>query len=351
MALFRSSSGLDVILNRPDSTLWERLRLNPLTTIARYLNNVFPVSIPTSRLKASDGDMDGAVTVVCISDTHNSQPHLPPGDILIHAGDLTASGTKEELRCALDWVKDQPHRFKVVIAGNHDLCLDENFPNSQIGRMVPEAEDGLDENKQGFVGREEEEPLDWSDIIYLNRTSTTLKLVNHHNREIRIYGNPYTPQHGTWAFQYPRSLQPDPWANAVPLVTDILVTHAPPKGHMDDPRGNWGCEFLLQEVWRTRPRLHVFGHVHCGHGMETVAFDTLQGAYEDVVLREAAAKKGGGMRAWVKGWMALGRCLGAWVGVWWNSGRRGRGETLLVNAAVVGGIKDRLVREAIVVEM
>ncbi|GKT57510.1 phosphoric ester hydrolase [Colletotrichum tofieldiae] len=349
MALFRSSSGLDAILNRPNGTLWERLRLNPLTTIARYLNNAFPVSFPTSNLKANGGDGDSAVTVVCISDTHNSQPRLPLGDILIHAGDLTASGTRAELRCALGWIKDQPHRFKVVVAGNHDLCLDGNFPNSRIGRMVPEAGDGREEDQKGSDGREEE-PLDWGDIIYLNRTSTTLKLV-HHNREIRIYGSPYTPQHGTWAFQYPRSLQPDPWANTVPLATDILVTHAPPKGHMDDPRGNWGCEFLLQEIWRTRPRLHVFGHVHCGHGREAVAFDTLQRAYEAVVLREAVAKEGRGMRAWVEGWMALGRCFGAWVGVCWNGGRRVKGETLLVNAAVVGGIEDRLVREAIVVRM
>ncbi|GKT51563.1 putative Rho-type GTPase-activating protein 4 [Colletotrichum spaethianum] len=349
MALFRSSSGLDAILSRPDDTLWERLRSNPLTTIARYLNNAFPVSFPTRRPEMNTGDGDGSVTVVCISDTHNSQPRLPSGDILIHAGDLTASGTKDELQRALNWIKDKPHRYKIVVAGNHDLCLDENFPTSQKGRVPPEAEADLDEDKKEVEGRGDE-PLDWGDIIYLNHTSATLRLPNHH-REIRIYGSPCTPQHGNWAFQYPRSLQPDPWADTVPPATDILVTHAPPKGHMDDPRGNWGCEFLLREVWRTRPRLHVFGHVHCGHGREAVAFDALQEAYEDVVLREAVAKESRGLRPWVEGWMALGMCFAAWASVWWNGGRRTKGETVLVNAAVVGGIKDRLVREAIVVRI
>ncbi|KAF3800647.1 putative rhamnogalacturonate lyase C [Colletotrichum gloeosporioides] len=318
MRLFRNPpSGLDAILNRPPETFWDRLVASPITTIARYLSTFFPVSFPAV-------PREDAVTVVCISDTHNTRPRLPPGDILVHAGDLTVSGTRAELRETVNWIKAQEHRFKVVVAGNHDLCLDERL-------------------REG----EEEGEVDWGDVVYLDCASATLKVpvaggIGSKTREIRVYGSPYTPQHGNWAFQYPRSGPLDPWAGRVPAGTDVLVTHAPPKGHMDDPQGNWGCEMLLRELWRVRPRLHVFGHVHCGHGVEAIGFDEVQGAWEDVVLD---VSKGG------RGITAFARMMRACIGVWWRGGRRGRGETVLVNAAVVGGIGDRLVREAAVVRI
>ena len=34
---------------------------------------------------------------VCVSDTHNSTPKLPTGDVLIHAGDLTNQGSYQEV--------------------------------------------------------------------------------------------------------------------------------------------------------------------------------------------------------------------------------------------------------------
>ena len=45
----------------------------------------------TAWLEADDGDRSGMLRVVCISDTHNDVEklgELPPGDVLIHAGDL-----------------------------------------------------------------------------------------------------------------------------------------------------------------------------------------------------------------------------------------------------------------------
>jgi predicted phosphodiesterase len=45
-----------------------------------------------------------SVKVVCISDTHNEQPLVPLGDILIHAGDLTVNGTFSELQAQLPWL-------------------------------------------------------------------------------------------------------------------------------------------------------------------------------------------------------------------------------------------------------
>ena len=38
---------------------------------------------------------DNPIIVVCISDTHDKQPQLPDGDLLLHAGDLTDKGSYE----------------------------------------------------------------------------------------------------------------------------------------------------------------------------------------------------------------------------------------------------------------
>ena len=70
------------------------------------------------------------------------------------------------------------------------------------------------------------------------------------------------------------------------METDVLITHTPPRYHLDL---NLGCAGLLKEIWRVRPRLHVFGHVHSGHGREAVFWDEGQAAYERLMER----KKGG----------------------------------------------------------
>lgn len=68
----------------------------------------------------------------------------------------------------------------------------------------------------------------------------------------------------------------------MPDDVDILVTHGPPKAHLDYDGA--GCEFLLAELWRVQPRLHVFGHIYSGYGQELVQYNGLQEAYEVVVI-------------------------------------------------------------------
>jgi len=67
------------------------------------------------------------VRIVCISDTHGQHAKLsvPAGDVLIHAGDFMPFGdTPKEIVDFNHWLGKQPHRFKVVIAGNHDLMFE-----------------------------------------------------------------------------------------------------------------------------------------------------------------------------------------------------------------------------------
>lgn len=311
MSFFQDRTiGLDALLHRRRPGPWDRFLLHPCLFLARKLYAWRPRRIPPSEALP--------VTVVCVSDTHNTQPALPEGDVLVHAGDLTQSGTYEELCAVLVWLSAQPHPIKIVVAGNHDILLDSK--QDAIGNRIVST---TDPSKSPEALRA---ALPWGDVIYLQNEETTVTCPN--GRRLRVYGSPYSPRYGNWAFQYPKP--EDIWRNTVPDNTDILVTHGPPRGHLDL---NLGSVHLLRELWRVRPLLHVFGHIHEGAGVEGVGVDALLGAYEGAVV------DGGGF--WNLVWTAV-RFLQAWLSFsgGWRVGE-GRGEwCTLVNAAVVGGLRD-----------
>ena len=49
---------------------------------------------------------------------------MPDGDVLVHCGDLTKRGSRKELEPVAEWLKNLPHKKKIVIPGNHDVSLD-----------------------------------------------------------------------------------------------------------------------------------------------------------------------------------------------------------------------------------
>lgn len=50
---------------------------------------------------------------VCISDTHGQTCYVPPGDVLLHSGDLTEEGLLTEYRTTVEWLREQPHPTKM----------------------------------------------------------------------------------------------------------------------------------------------------------------------------------------------------------------------------------------------
>jgi predicted MPP superfamily phosphohydrolase len=283
-------------------TPYQSLKSNPALFIAQYLYKYrLPINPPTSNPDHNP------ITLVCISDTHNTTPDVPNGDILLHAGDLTNKGVFKELQAQLTWLNTLPHKHKIVIGGNHDLLLDPVFVDLFPGRIIEE---------EGAARSD----LDYGNVIYLNSSSTMLKVGA---RDVKVYGSPLTPQFGNWAFQYPPIR--DAWKENIPADTDILLTHGPPKGHLD--MDGKGCEWLLKEIWRKRPKLVVFGHIHEGHGREDVAYDFVQAVYDGVTTGEKGLLAVVGM-AFVLCFQRLWYVL---------SGRKRKGVTTLINAAVVGG--------------
>src|SRR6188768_4259342 len=67
--------------------------------------------------------------LVLISDTHmhHGRIAVPPGDVLVHAGDSTKRGTPSQLREVAEFMAAQPHAHKVIIAGNHDFALQDDL--------------------------------------------------------------------------------------------------------------------------------------------------------------------------------------------------------------------------------
>jgi len=166
------------------------------------------------------------------------------------------------------------------------------------------------------------------------------------DRKLKIYGAPQIPKCGgkEFAFQYERGQ--DAWGKTVPDDVDVLVTHGPPKWHLDvAANGGLGCEHELRECWRVKPTLHVFGHVHSGYGMEYIWWDDGTRLMEEV-KREAFAAYPEAQRSGVVALLAeicnfklygLGvRLLVADVkGVLWTRLWKGaRNGSIMVNAAL-----------------
>ncbi|MEN9361781.1 MAG: hypothetical protein RL095_3316 [Verrucomicrobiota bacterium] len=170
-----------------------------------------------------------------ISDTHGAHSRLKIAecDALIHAGDFSAGrGGRDDLSGFLKWFAVQPARVKILVAGNHDFYC-QNFP-AETRDLCGEA---------GVIYLQDEEARAGS---------------------LRVWGSPWQPEFGDWAFNLPRGSPLARMWSAIPEEIDILVTHGPPWGILDATRRGprVGCEMLRHELERVRPRLHLFGHIH-----------------------------------------------------------------------------------------
>jgi predicted phosphohydrolase len=173
--------------------------------------------------------------IVLISDTHglHRQLDVPGGDMLIHAGDFTLNSKPPSVVSDFNgWLGSLPHRHKIVIPGNHEFVLEEPRNRGAITNAVLLLDSGVE-----IEG-------------------------------LKVWGSPVTPLYGG-AFGMSRPEDRKKLWASIPDGLDILVTHTPPFAILDHslPSGpREGCPYLFAEVFRARPRLHVFGHIHAGYG-------------------------------------------------------------------------------------
>ncbi len=188
-----------------------------------------------------------SIKIVAISDTHNShnKVKIPECDILIHAGDESFKGREDEVRPFAKWFDKQPAKPLVWIPGNHSLGVEEHWPASSAWITDHSPRTNILMN---------------SDITVEN---------------IKIWGSPVTPWFHDWAWNVWRGIYIQKYWDMIPADTTIVVTHGPPHGILDTVRPNTlreehvGCENLMQTLLRIKPKLHVFGHIHEGSGIQT----------------------------------------------------------------------------------
>ena len=183
--------------------------------------------------------------IMFLSDTHGRHleitelyGELPYVDIIVHSGDCTRYGEFEETDLFMNWFSKQNAKHKVLVAGNHDFVL------QQMDRR-----NWLLANNYG--------------VTYLEDSFINID-------GIGIYGSPWSPVFGMWAFMKQRNAELDEVWQKVPTdgSVDLLVTHSPRYGRFDvSVRGNYnvGCEMLANRINDIHPKVHVFGHIHeCG---------------------------------------------------------------------------------------
>ena len=174
-----------------------------------------------------------------ISDTHTKHHNLNTGsgDVLIHCGDFTNRGELPSVLSFAQYMQKQDFKYKIVIAGNHDFCFE-------------------DERKA-----QAEKCFEDHDIIYLNDSGVDIN-------GIKIWGSPVQPAFFDWAFNRKRGEELRAHWALIPEDTDILLTHGPAYGILDHcPNGRVGCEDLLVTINKIKPKVHAFGHIHEGYGV------------------------------------------------------------------------------------
>ncbi|CAJ1347846.1 unnamed protein product [Effrenium voratum] len=194
-------------------------------------------------LAAAPPKRPGFVRLVFISDTHlqHRDLDLPGGDILVHCGDVlleSRAANVRDLEILQDfqgWLQQLPHRHKLLVAGNHDGALQE-LGVQRVRQLLPACR-------------------------YLQDEHISLE-------GLELYASPLSVgKSGNAAFQPQGGYDEAAAVEAVPEGLDLLITHGP-AGEGALGRASAPLEARLALV---KPRAHVFGHYHLGHGIEAVA--------------------------------------------------------------------------------
>ena len=163
-------------------------------------------------------------SIFAFSDTHGYHQRLiiPEGtEILICAGDVTSGFSSSELTQFLIWYSSLPAKLKIFVAGNHEIIFNSFIEKAKS--LIP------------------------NDIVLLENSGIMYKDISFYSVAARsMLRNDIT----------------------IPENTDFFITHGPVEGVLDNEQG---CPLLRKAVFRSKPKYHIFGHVHgFGSQMEEI---------------------------------------------------------------------------------
>lgn len=193
------------------------------------------------------------VTIIAISDTHGMHERLalPPGDVLVHAGDATMGGTMKEVVNFLNWMGRQPFAYKCFVPGNHDFYVQDD-----------------------------------QRTVELMCVERGIKLLIDRSVEImgiKFHGSPWVPNLQGWAFYGDSATLTNKFMK-IPDDTRVLITHGPPAGILDDCGIHVGSTELWHRLQEVRPDVHIMGHIHEGYGHVVTVYDDSQTDHYNVAV-------------------------------------------------------------------
>ena len=169
-------------------------------------------------------------TIFTFSDTHGAHRDLrvpEEADIIICAGDVVEDNLKGgEYYDFIEWFSSLPAKWKIFVPGNHELSFElgqaEAIEQVMAARGITVLQDAVEDCGGVIIGS--------------------------------ISGNSII-------------------ADAdIPHDLDILVTHMPPYGILDQ---DLGCLEILNFVLKAQPKYHLFGHIHATAGQEFQLGETI----------------------------------------------------------------------------
>jgi len=199
--------------------------------------------------------------IAAASDVHGLWCGLdyPEADLLVFAGDIfgyydrdkrrNANDQLEEIKLFDEFLKTVAPKYRKIlcVAGNHDFVFERHPEKAK--KLLTQA-------------------------IYLQDEAFEFE-------EYKIWGTPWQPWFGGWAFNFPnhhenffraRAHARNKW-DEIPSDTSILISHTPPLGILDaTARGDKaGCQYLAERIEKLPELLlHIFGHIHAGYGHQDI---------------------------------------------------------------------------------
>jgi Icc-related predicted phosphoesterase len=211
--------------------------MSAMISRARSIPKVVNFSLPTTTTSNSKH-----VELVVLSDTHHQHDLLDEQlfrdeevkdtmRILVHCGDFTQKGSREEVAAFNDWLGSEKmnayFKHKILVSGNHDRGhrAKREFPDEEYSKMF-----------------------------------TNIKLLDNEAVElegIRFFGTSFTKS--------------ETYYGELNVTCDILLSHYPPSQILDRLTntnrqvGSLGLRNAIEN--QILPGMHLFGHVHEARGM------------------------------------------------------------------------------------
>ena len=201
------------------------------------------ISTPSFRPVPAPGFFPATVRIVHMSDTHgllareNKNIYLPHGNILVHTGNFSNYGTKEEFRAFNNWLRQvsSTYHYRVVCIGARDV---KEFGNnwSVMKKMLSNATHVLCHQEEIILG-------------------------------IRFYGSPWHWGHrGNYQIRMGAPSSTSGRFDEIPEGTQVLVTHGPSAGVLDTTAAP-GSKELAEVIRQIKPEVHLHGHAKGAHGV------------------------------------------------------------------------------------